>query len=223
MPPKKTLRPSSRLDEVVGEIVTLLASKGDTDEFATEVVVRSTIQSLKILTSRNKPVWGFSSSNADALSTLQENIGDLRKTLSGMPGELLILLAVENLSEQVPSLPEQQDGRERLEKIIAVLNYLQARCDRLLDQQPGQHGSADFSQRLVADEAWRLMKYSGLGPASGVADSDFGKTASLLFEAVTGEQDKDLQRACKFALERAKKGELNDWKGQPLFKFQLPM
>ena len=139
-----------------------------------------------------------------------------------MPGKLLVLLAVEKLSEQVPSLLEQQNARERLEKIVATLNYLQARCDHLLNQQPGEHPNADFTQRLVAEEAWRLMKYHNLKPASGVASSDYGLIANLLFEAVTGERDKDLQRACKSALVRAKKGELNEWKGQPLFNGRLP-
>jgi hypothetical protein len=224
MRPKKAARQSSRLDEVVQEIVTLLGSKGDTDDFGTEVVVRSTIQSLKILTSRDKPIWGFKRSNVAALSALLKNIGDIRKTLSGMPGELLALLAVENLSEQVPSLLEQQNARERLEKIIAPLNYLQARGALLLDRQPGQHGSADFSQRLVADEAWRLMKYHNVKPTSGAASSEYGKIASLLFEAVTGQDKdyKDLQRACKSALERAKKGELNEWRGQVIFKGRMP-
>jgi hypothetical protein len=140
-----------------------------------------------------------------------------------MPGELLMLLAGEDVFEQVPSLLEQQNASERLKKIVATLNYLQARCDLLLNQQPGEHGSVDFLQRLVAEEVWRLMKYHNLKPASGVASSDYGEIARLLFEAVTGEQDKDLQRACKSALERAKKGELKEWKGPTIFKFRLPM
>jgi hypothetical protein len=138
-----------------------------------------------------------------------------------MPGELLILLAGEDVFEQVPSLLEQQNASERLKKIVAMLNYLQARCDQLLNQPPGEHGSADFSQRLVAEEAWRLMKYHNLKPASGLASSDYGTIARLLFETVTGE-DKDLQRACKSALQRAKEGELKERKGQPLSKVRLP-
>jgi hypothetical protein len=63
------------------------------------------------------------------------------------------------------------------------------------------------------------MKYCNLKPASGLASSDYGEIARLLFEAVTG-KEKDLQRACKSALVRAKKDELNEWTGRPLFKFK---
>jgi hypothetical protein len=213
---KKKVRPTSRTDAIATEITDLLSAKGGTEKFATEVVVRSTIQFLKEI-AQNKPPWGFKKSNADALSALQKNISDLRKTLSGIPGELLMLLAAKDVSGQIPSLLEQQNAGERLKKIVGVLTYLQARCDQLLEQQPGEHGSADFSQRRAAEEAWRLMKYHNLKPASGVASSDYGIIATLLFEAVTGEQDKDLQRACKTALGRAKKGELNDWRGGPSF------
>ena len=116
----------TRFDEIAAEIVHLLVSKGDTD--ATEVVVRSSIQFLKEL-AQGKPLWSFKKSNTDALSAFLTNIGDLRQTLSAMPGELLILLAVKNVSEQVPSLSEQLDARERLEKIVAMRIYLQTRCD----------------------------------------------------------------------------------------------
>ena len=57
-----------------------------------------------------------------------------------------------------------------------------------------------------------MMKYHKLKPASGLASSDYGEIARPLFEAVTGVKDKDLERACKSALKRAKKGELTDWK-----------
>jgi len=57
------------------------------------------------------------------------------------------------------------------------------------------------------------MRYHDLTPASGISDSTFGMVATLLFEAATGENDKDLQRACKAALERAKDGKLTEWRG----------
>ena len=61
---------TSRLDEVVAEIVDLLVSKGDTDKFAAEVVVRSTIQFLKEIAQKKEPLWGSKKLNADALSAL---------------------------------------------------------------------------------------------------------------------------------------------------------
>jgi hypothetical protein len=222
---KKTALPTSRSDEIVTEIVNLLASKQDEpDKFATEFSVRSTIQFLRA-PEMKKPLWGFNKSNDDALSALQENIGDLQKTFKGLPSKVLSLLAIERLPEQgqIPSPLEAQNALDRLKKIVAMLNYLQARCDQLLEQKPGEHGNTDFSQRLVAEEAWRLMKNHKLKPASGIVGSDYGEIASLLFEAATGEYDKNLQRACKSVLERVKKGEFREWKGPTIFKGRLPI
>jgi hypothetical protein len=217
---KKAL-PTSRFDEIVAEIVSLLASKEEVDKFATEVSVRFTIQFLKD-PAQKKPLWGSKKTNTDALSVLQRDIGNLRETLRGMPKEILVQLAIEKLPEQIPSLLEQHNAIGRLKQIVAMLDYMRARCDQLLSPPPGEHGSANFSQRLVAEEAWQLMKNYMLKPASGVAGSTYGLIASLLFEAVTGQYGKDLQRACKSALERAKKGELNEWRGPTIFKGQLP-
>jgi hypothetical protein len=219
--PRKAPAPS-RLDEIVTEIVNLLVSKEhEPDGFAAGAVVRSTIQLLKNL-AQNKPLWGSKKANNQALSNLRKNVGDLLETLRGMPSEMLVLLSIEKLSEQFPTSLMQHKANQRLKAIIAVLGYLQERCDQLLTKQPGEHGNADFSQRLVAEEAWRLMKYHNLDPASGTHDSAYGSIAGLLFEAVT-EQDKDLQRACKSVLKRAKDGELSEWRGDPIFKGRLPM
>lgn len=149
-------------DKSATEVVVRSTDQAD-KLIGTEILVRSTIQFLKTL-DRGKPLWGLKRSNTDALSAFRKNIGDLRKTLSKFPGELLVLLAVKRLSEQVPSSLEQQNASARLEKIVATLNYLQTRCDDLLNQQPGEHRSADFTQRLVAEQAWRLMKYHDLKP-----------------------------------------------------------
>jgi hypothetical protein len=223
----KKKAPASRSDEIVAEIVNLLTSKQDRpDKFATEFSVRGVIQLLKAPEMMNKPLWGFNKSNDDALCALQTNIGDLQNTFKGLPNKVLVMLAMEKLPEpdQIPSSLEQENALERLKKIVAMLGYVQRRCDQLLERKPGQHGNADFSQRLVAEEAWQLMKNHKLKPASGLASSDYGEIACLLFEAATGKYGKDLQRACKSTLKRAKEGELNTWKGRPtISKGRLPM
>jgi hypothetical protein len=138
---------------------------------------------------------------------------DLRKALAETPSEVLLLIAGADPSDQMPRARHQPILVGRLKRIVGMLGYLQRRCEELHAQKVGGHRGADFSQRLIADEVWRLMRYHNLTPASGISDSTFGKVAALLFEAVTGEADKDLQRACKVALTRAKAGELRDWQG----------
>ena len=221
----KTKAPlNSRSDEIVAEIVNLLAGGADIgpDEIGTEFTVRSTIQLLKTLASNKKPLWGTKKSNIAALSALQKNIGNLQKAFNELPVEMKVQLAIKELSEQIPSLSEQQVAIARLEKIAGTLRYLEVRCDQLLSQPPGEHGNTDFLQRLIAEEAWRLMKNHYLKPASGIDGSRYGKVSNLLFEAVTGE-DRDLQRACKSVLAAAKKGDFREWKGPTIFKGRLPI
>jgi hypothetical protein len=203
----------SRRDEIVGELVNLLVPDGDgSDRFSSEFVVFSTIQFIQQSNSK-KPLWGFSEANRKSLSALSKNIRDLRKTLAEAPGEVLFMLASADQSDQSPPALKQQIVLDRLKRIVAVLGYLQSRCEELQTQKVGGHRSADFSQRMVAEEAWRLMKYHNLTPASGILGSTLGEVATLLFEALTGEDNKDLQRACKAALERAKDGKLTEWQG----------
>jgi hypothetical protein len=209
---KERALPPARRSEVVAEIVELLVPQGDdSDKFTAEFMVVSAIQFIDGLP--KKPVWGFKESNSKSLSALSKSIRDLRKTLAKTPAEILILLAGADLSEQWPLMREQQMAIDRLKRGVAVLGYMQRRCDELQTQKVGGHRGADSMQRLIAEEAWRLMKYHALTPASGISESTFGMISSLLFEALTGEANKDLQRHCKSALERAKKGELNEWRG----------
>jgi hypothetical protein len=210
---KEKARAKSRRDEIVGELVNLLVPDGDeSDRFSSEFVVLSTIQFIQQSNSK-KPLWGFAEANSKSLSALSKNIRDLRKTLADAPGETLLLLAGADPSDQFPLARKQQVLLDRLKQIVGMLGFLQRRCDELHAQKVGGHRGADFSQRMVAEEAWRLMRYHDLTPASGISDSTFGMVATLLFEAATGENDKDLQRACKAALERAKDGKLTEWRG----------
>jgi hypothetical protein len=210
---KKKAPLKSRHDEILAELVSLLAPDGDdSDRFSTEFSVLATIQYLQRSGLLTKPLWGFSEVNGESISALLGNIQTLRKTLAETPSEVLILLAGADPSDQFPKQRERQSLLDRLQSIVSVLSYLQRRCEELQVQKVGEHRLVNFSQRLVAEEAWRLMKNHMLTPASGIADSPYGKVAALLWEAVTGES-KDLQRACKTAITRAKAGELREWQG----------
>jgi hypothetical protein len=211
---KKKAPSNQRRDEIVAEVVDLLVPDGDdSDRLSSHVTVTSALEYLQRSGSLTKPVWGFSEANGKSISALSDKVRDLRKALSDTPNEALILLAGADPSDQFPSARRQQILLGRLRRIVATLGYLQRRCEELDANKVGVHRLANFSQRAVAEEAWRLMKNHMLTPASGISDSTYGMVATLLWEAVTGEAEKDLQRACKDALARAKAGELREWRG----------
>jgi hypothetical protein len=163
--------------------------------------------------------------NAQDFKALRNQINDLRGFLRKMSSPALILLFSgedDVKSDDEPPEVAQQKTLQRLESFTVTLDYLQMRCDFLLAERPGEHGNADYRQRRVAQEAWRLLKRHGTEPAGGTGDSLFGEIASLLWEGMTGEYGKDLQWACKAALTAAKAGELRD-NGSVIGKGRIPL
>ena len=148
--------------------------------------------------------------NIEQLTAVRAQIENLRGALKNTSAPALFLLFsgdqdVSN-DEGVMSFAVQQRARNHLQQTIGMLKGLQERCDYLLTARPGEHGSVDFRQRRVAAEAWRLLKRHEKQPKSGIATSLYGEITSLLWEAVTGEQGKDLERACKTILMLADEG-----------------
>jgi hypothetical protein len=214
----------SRLDEVVREIVTELDGQpvDELDRLSAEVDVRATVRLLCELdrevgyrrgVKRRTPFRGKRQENVDDLMAILKQTKALQKAIGKASSPALFLLVSgerDVTSDKVPPTEVQQRIEPRLRQITGMLAYLRARCDFLLAQRPGEHASADYRQRRVAHEAWRLLRRHKKEPASGVAASLYGRIASLLYEAMTGEYGKDLERACKAALILASKGGLSD-------------
>jgi hypothetical protein len=223
----------SRLDEVVREIVEALESNPD-DRDATEVSVRAAIRFVRELdqpiayrggSKERVPITGKRQENVDDFKVLLKQLKGLRKALSNMSSPALFhLFSGDDVVEphQIPSTEVQERVVSRLQRVTGTLAYMQARCDFLLDERPGEHGGAEFRQRRVAHEAWRLLKGHGKIPAGGTMDSLYGQIASLLYEAITGESDKDLQWACKAALRLSDEGGLRD-DGPIIGRGQIPL
>jgi hypothetical protein len=211
----------SRLDKVVREIVEKIQSNPDGWD-AAEADVRTTIRLLRTLDQEiayrgalkgRMPVRGKRQENVEEFTALLKEIKGLRKALQKMSGPALFLLfsgEKDVTSDKVSSVEVQQRFKRRLQQVTATLAYMQARCDFLLAKRPGEHGSADYRQRRVVDAAWWLLKRHGKEPAGGTMDSLYGQIASLLYEAMTGTGDKDLQWACKAALRLADEGGLSN-------------
>jgi len=200
----------SRLDEVVHEIVEKIQSDPDS-RFSTEIGVRAAIKSLRELdrevpyrgASMRMPIRGKKQENVEDFKMLIEKIKGLQRALKklSVPAWILLFSGESDVhSDKFPSPELQQIIERRLRLVTGILNYMRARCDYVLRKRPGEHGNTGYRQRRVAHEAWHLLKRHKKKPAGGTLDSLYGLVASLLWEAMTGEANKDLQRACKTAL-----------------------
>ena len=159
------------------------------------------------------PIRGKRQENIDDFKVLLKQIKGLQKALkkAGEPALFLLLSGESNIrSDKVPPSELQQRVERRRRQVVGTLAYMHARCNWLIAQRPGEEGHADFRQRRVAHEAWRLLRRHGKIPAGGTWESFYGNLASLLYEAMTGDGDKNLQWACKAALRLADEGDLRD-------------
>jgi hypothetical protein len=156
-------------------------------------------------------VWGHRTKNLEDFKSIKKQVDRLSKALIGISGTALVHLFSDERNvhlDQVPTMDVLKRTNERMSVFGAILRDLYKRCEYLLEQKPGEHGSSDYLGRWVAREAWRILRRAKRNPASGINSSVYGAVAMLLYEAITGEADKDLQRACKAALAAAAKGEL---------------
>jgi hypothetical protein len=213
----------TRLDEIVHTLVeSLQDNPGGRD--SSEVDVRSTIQCLRALdqeityrgaSKERMAIRGKRQENREDFAELRKQVEGLQNAFKKISAAALFLLfsgedAKAITSDEVPSVEARQKALSRVQGVRKLLDYLHTRCDFLLAERPGEHASADYRQRRVAHESWRLMRRHGKEPAGGTMDSLYGQITSLLWEAVTGEKDKDLQWACKATLRLAHEGGLSD-------------
>lgn len=223
----------SHVDGIVREIVTVLArpDEDEHDRLASTVYVQAaigTLQELDKVAHRGQPipVRGKQRDNTEELKAIRRHLKGAEQAIKDASPALRFMLFsnepdVSN-GEGVTSLKAQRKTRDRIEKAVAVFDYLLRRCDYLLTERPGEHGSVDFRQRRCATQAWRLLKTHRKRPADGTATSLYGEVASLLYAALTGERGKDLERACRAVLRQADAGEFTDRDGPVLARGKLP-
>jgi hypothetical protein len=214
----------AQLDEIVRALVESLQDDPDGRD-SSEVDVRATIRYLQTLDQKIK-YRGAARERAPIRGKRQENLEDFAKLLKQVEGlqkafknisapALFLLLSGEDANaiasdDKAPTVEAQQNVLGRAQGITKLLGYLHARCEFLLERRPGEHASTKYRQRRVAKESWGLMWRHGKEPAGGTMGSLYGETTSLLWGAVTGEKNKDLEWACKATLRLANDGGLSD-------------
>jgi hypothetical protein len=154
---------------------------------------------VKLRTVKPEPLWGYYEENAKSAKAVREWI---EKRPSALESDFFAMLFAPGNSDALGLDIMLQQATNGCRAFMETLGKLHTRCESIeasikARKKPGAHRSLDPLQKQVAIEARLLMEACGKTATDGSAGSTFGKVASLLFEAVTGEIDKDLQRACK--------------------------
>ena len=96
--------------------------------------------------------------------------------------------------EVIDALKQETDIR--WDRFSEELTRLREQCERIIELQVGEHGSAGYQQERAAIASREIMEQCGL-PLSCSPTSKYCLVASWFFEAMTGEYDRDLRRACE--------------------------
>ncbi len=196
-------------DEIIADILEAVGAKSDCDNVATMVRLMEAIGD-------SPPGAGFQKDNLEYAAKLREwicaGIGDDEVQLGGLicvspgafgwlllwgPEDIAALDPEELLSPDYLSLATASLGMERLNSLRLVLMDLRRRCDRLIELRIGKHKNFGYRQQRAAVFSRHLMERYKLPLAYTSRTSPYRVVASLLYEAMTGEYGRDLERACE--------------------------
>jgi hypothetical protein len=172
-------------DRIVADLVGEIGSESEAE-------VRQKIDELGRLTG---PLWGNRAANADHIKDVRRRLEQLQKQLDRVPDHVFHLLFTPDFD--LPSEQQLAAYEERAVAFTGSLRELSRRCDELLDLKPGAHASGDHLQKQCAVEAKVLLEDRGLPVGDVKPTGKYGRVASLLYEAVTGEPGKSLEWACR--------------------------
>src|SRR5262249_18749759 len=128
---------------------------------------------------------------------LDKALGNVEKLLKSAP-EMLAVSLFDPLPPLVQPMPIksieeiQQEFQARAGGFYAELERLRKICAR----KPGTNQNYDHAKHLSARFAYALMEELSDGKITGTADQPLRNITSLLYEAVSGQQNADLKRAC---------------------------
>jgi hypothetical protein len=91
--------------------------------------------------------------------------------------------------------------RARADSFVAELKRLRNVCAHAVDPGFATHPNYDHAKHLCAWHALGLMRELSDRKITGTKDSAFRVVTGLLYEAVSGQPDADLKRACDSVLQ----------------------
>jgi hypothetical protein len=143
---------------------------------------------------------------------LDRALSQVELLLASAPGALAWFLF-----DPLPALTLTEDGelvqvtqsiedielayRARADSFFAELKRLREVCARAVDPGFASHPNYDHAKHLCAWHALGLMRELSDRKITGTKDSVFRVVTGLLYEAVSGQPDADLKRACDSVLQ----------------------
>jgi hypothetical protein len=194
-------------DEVVAEIVQALEAGS-----AIETQVRSLIDASRFLKSFG-PLVGNRKANAKFARVILKWINDGEKLLAEFPhdpkeGSAMLELLFGPKQTMPVNSPERlealiRQAGDNYEEFSARLQSLRQRCEWIIRERVGEHGSAGYLQERAAIAARYLCEKAGKPLAWSSPTSAFRKVASFFYEVMTGQADCEMERACELIAARA--------------------
>jgi hypothetical protein len=96
----------------------------------------------------------------------------------------------------------ERANRKRVDSFAAELKRLRKVCARAVDPDFGYHPNYDRAKHFCVSFAHALMKGLSDRTITGTKDDAFRAIASLFYEAISGQRDADLKRACDSTLRK---------------------
>lgn len=184
-------------DEIVADIIRALDAAA-----AIKPTVLLAIDGLRQL-SKYPPLTGYRKDNERFAQRLKKWADDGNRLFADAPKDfnLHMLFAPENCGPL-----NSREGIEAMARQAAAgyaaltgwLAHLRSKCDWIIQNKIGEHRHAGINQERVAIAARELCERVGKPLAYSSPTSAYRIVAGLLYEAMTGEQGRDMERACEF-------------------------
>jgi hypothetical protein len=210
---RKQDTPSGRgADEIVEEIVDHLRPwKNHKSGAAITAAVNHELGVLRKLSPMQARLFDRAQNRTHA-KKLDRALSEVETLLASAPGVLALLLF-----DPLPPMTLTEDGelvqitqsienieleyRARAGSFFAELKRLREVCARAIDPGVGSHPNYEHTKHLCAWHALGLLRELSDGKITGTKDSAFRAVTGLLYEAVSGQPNVDLKRACDSVLQ----------------------
>lgn len=140
---------------------------------------------------------------------IRERLGEMRYELDVLKALLTpasLTAALDKIEKRAAALAAEIEAADEFRKVAALCGFslepLRTALDVFRSRRGGRSGHFKWENALCAESAYKLIiKFSETSPSS-TEDGPFRTIAGLLFEAITGEQEADLKRACDDVMRR---------------------
>jgi len=190
--------PSRRNDkEIIGAIIK------ETGDRSVEPLIKRRISDLRACL---PPFTGNRTDNVEYANDLREQIIDLQRTLKKPQSFLLKARFWQLWDAQGTGIEINPQTRDWIAQepapLTRELNWLHELCDAIIEYKPGKHGNTEHQHIAAAIVSSEVLEAVALHAGRKFRlhfspTGKFIKIARLFHEAVTGERDADLERACK--------------------------